>query len=272
MSGFRDQQKLDGDVRPIIVNVMNFAKAAKGAAGAPVLRRCAHAVPRIRPRAARPAVRRDLSAALRHRASRAISSSCPRSSTSIGWSSPRCCAASRVHAETGAADAGGAARTAARGAHASTRASRRSNTPPRRWSISSCISEPDAGSIDVVAFEKATLERIGMPEAIVMRHRTPHFQHIFSGDGYSAGLLQLSLVGSARRRRLRRLRGDRRHLRPGDREAAPRLRLFRRQSARPGRGLSRLPRPRCRRRRRCSGSAGWTRRREGNTLLAPWTR
>ncbi len=30
MSGLRDQQKLTGDVRPIIVNVMNFAKAPKG--------------------------------------------------------------------------------------------------------------------------------------------------------------------------------------------------------------------------------------------------
>jgi peptidyl-dipeptidase Dcp len=26
-----------------------------------------------------------------------------------------------------------------------------------------------------------------MPSAIVMRHRTPHFNHVFSGDGYSAG-------------------------------------------------------------------------------------
>ena len=26
-----------------------------------------------------------------------------------------------------------------------------------------------------------------MPDAIVMRHRTPHFAHVFSGDGYSAG-------------------------------------------------------------------------------------
>jgi peptidyl-dipeptidase Dcp len=38
-----------------------------------------------------------------------------------------------------------------------------------------------------LAFEAQTLERIGMPDAIAMRHRTPHFQHIFSGDGYSAG-------------------------------------------------------------------------------------
>jgi peptidyl-dipeptidase Dcp len=41
--------------------------------------------------------------------------------------------------------------------------------------------------VDVIAFEKAALEKIGMPEAIVMRHRTPHFAHIFSGDGYAAG-------------------------------------------------------------------------------------
>ncbi|MDQ2632537.1 MAG: M3 family metallopeptidase [Pseudomonadota bacterium] len=36
-------------------------------------------------------------------------------------------------------------------------------------------------------FEAETLEKLGMPDAIVMRHRTPHFGHVFSGDGYSAG-------------------------------------------------------------------------------------
>ncbi|MEL7230079.1 MAG: M3 family metallopeptidase [Pseudomonadota bacterium] len=40
---------------------------------------------------------------------------------------------------------------------------------------------------DVLAFEQAVLDRIGMPDAITMRHRTPHFAHVFSGDGYSAG-------------------------------------------------------------------------------------
>jgi len=46
-----------------------------------------------------------------------------------------------------------------------------------------------AGStpIEPRAFEKATLAEIGMPKEIVMRHRMPHFGHIFSGDGYSAG-------------------------------------------------------------------------------------
>ncbi|MCB5200400.1 M3 family metallopeptidase [Loktanella sp. TSTF-M6] len=31
------------------------------------------------------------------------------------------------------------------------------------------------------------LEEIGMPHAIGMRHATPHFAHVFSGDGYSSG-------------------------------------------------------------------------------------
>ena len=37
------------------------------------------------------------------------------------------------------------------------------------------------------AFERETLAELGMPTEIVMRHRTPQFAHIFSGDGYSAG-------------------------------------------------------------------------------------
>jgi peptidyl-dipeptidase Dcp len=45
----------------------------------------------------------------------------------------------------------------------------------------------DEAPTDPAAFEAATLKRLGMPDAIVMRHRTPHFAHVFSGDGYSAG-------------------------------------------------------------------------------------
>jgi peptidyl-dipeptidase Dcp len=41
--------------------------------------------------------------------------------------------------------------------------------------------------IDPDAFEKATLEELGMPNEIAMRHRTPQFLHVFSGDSYSAG-------------------------------------------------------------------------------------
>ncbi|MFO1394358.1 MAG: M3 family metallopeptidase [Steroidobacteraceae bacterium] len=44
-----------------------------------------------------------------------------------------------------------------------------------------------AGPIDPDQFERATLAEINMPSEIVMRHRTPQFNHIFSGEGYSAG-------------------------------------------------------------------------------------
>ena len=40
---------------------------------------------------------------------------------------------------------------------------------------------------DPIEFEKQTLAKLSMPDAIIMRHRTPHFTHVFSGDGYSAG-------------------------------------------------------------------------------------
>ena len=40
---------------------------------------------------------------------------------------------------------------------------------------------------DMDAFERESLARYGMPAQIVMRHRLPHFRHLFSSDGYSAG-------------------------------------------------------------------------------------
>jgi len=39
---------------------------------------------------------------------------------------------------------------------------------------------------DAGAFEAKVLSEIDMPKAMVMRHRPPHFQHVFSGEGYSS--------------------------------------------------------------------------------------
>jgi peptidyl-dipeptidase Dcp len=41
-------------------------------------------------------------------------------------------------------------------------------------------------TIDPSAFEATALARIGMPQEIAMRHRPPHFDHVFSGGGYAA--------------------------------------------------------------------------------------
>ena len=48
-------------------------------------------------------------------------------------------------------------------------------------------SHPDPGSVDIDAFEREFLERIGMPAEIGIRHRPAHFQHLFAGGGYAAG-------------------------------------------------------------------------------------
>lgn len=45
----------------------------------------------------------------------------------------------------------------------------------------------DPEGIDPDKFERDTLKDLGMPEELVMRHRSPHFGHIFSGEGYSSG-------------------------------------------------------------------------------------
>jgi peptidyl-dipeptidase Dcp len=45
---------------------------------------------------------------------------------------------------------------------------------------------PAAENLDVKKFEEDSLGRIEMPSEIVMRHRPPHFTHVFSGGGYAS--------------------------------------------------------------------------------------
>ncbi|MBZ9778357.1 M3 family metallopeptidase [Psychroflexus sp. CAK8W] len=45
----------------------------------------------------------------------------------------------------------------------------------------------DPSEIDPKTFEKETLDDLGMPKELVMRHRSPHFGHVFSGEGYATG-------------------------------------------------------------------------------------
>ena len=46
---------------------------------------------------------------------------------------------------------------------------------------------PDADGVDISEFERAELGRIGMPREIVLRHRLPHFGHLFASSSYAAG-------------------------------------------------------------------------------------
>lgn len=49
------------------------------------------------------------------------------------------------------------------------------------------VPEADLKDVKMDAFEKAELARLGMPKGIAMRHRLPHFQHMFGSDYYAAG-------------------------------------------------------------------------------------
>ena len=44
-----------------------------------------------------------------------------------------------------------------------------------------------AAPADPMAKQAEVLDALGMPAAISMRHATPHFAHVFAGDGYSSG-------------------------------------------------------------------------------------
>ncbi len=45
----------------------------------------------------------------------------------------------------------------------------------------------DPTGLDPDQFERETLAELGMPNELVMRHRSPHFGHIFSSEGYATG-------------------------------------------------------------------------------------
>lgn len=181
MSGFRDQQKLHGDIRPLVVNVMNFSK------GDPAL------------------LTFDDARTLFHEFGHALHGlmsdvTFPRiSGTSVAtdfvelpsqlfehWlMQPEVLSRFAVHYETGEPmpkhliDRLLAARNFNQG------------WATVEYTASAIVDmELHAGGnagADPLSVERDTLERIGMPAAIIPRHRLPHFGHLFMGDHYSAG-------------------------------------------------------------------------------------
>ncbi|WP_363349619.1 M3 family metallopeptidase [Methylocystis echinoides] len=185
MSDFRSQHKLDGEVRPIIVNVMNFTK---GAEGEPTL------------------LSLDDARTLFHEFGHALHGMLSDvtyplvSGTSVArdfvelpsqlfehWLlEPAVLKQFARHAETGAPMPDDLLQRIA--------ASRHFNQGFA--TVEFCASayvdldihaQSFPEDLSVGDFERESLAKIRMPEEIVMRHRLPHFSHIFSGDGYSAG-------------------------------------------------------------------------------------
>ncbi len=184
MSRYRGQSRLDGETRPIIVNVCNFAKAESGKPALlsiddarTLFHEFGHALHGLMsdvtfPSLAGTAVSRDFV-------------ELPSQLYEHWMLTPEILTRFARHVETGAAmpDALIArirgARTFNQGFH----------------TVEYCASAlvdiafhtlTDVAGLDPIAFEAKTLADLGMPREIVMRHRTPHFSHIFTG-GYTAG-------------------------------------------------------------------------------------
>ncbi|WP_439572549.1 M3 family metallopeptidase [Phreatobacter sp.] len=185
MSAFRSQERLSGNIRPIIVNVMNFAKPPEGRPALlsfedarTLFHEFGHGLHGLLsdvtyPLVAGTAVPRDFvefpSQIYEHWLER-----------------PEVLERFAIHAETGEPmprdliDRVLAARTFNQG-FATVEYVSSALVDMAFHSLES------ADGLDPIAFEAEELKRIGMPEGMAMRHRTPHFAHVFSGDGYSAG-------------------------------------------------------------------------------------
>ncbi|SHO65518.1 peptidyl-dipeptidase Dcp [Pseudoxanthobacter soli DSM 19599] len=184
MSAFRGQQKLVGDIRPIIINVMNFAKAADGE---PTLLSFDEA--------------RTLFHEFGHGLHGLLSNVTYPSIAGTGvdrdfvefpsqlyehWlEQPEVLRRFAVHYRTGEpmpADL-----------LARLTASRTFNQGFATVEyVASALVDLEmhilssTEGFDSDTFEKKVLDEIGMPDAMVMRHRPAHFQHVFAGDGYSS--------------------------------------------------------------------------------------
>ncbi len=185
MSAYRRQDKLDGEIRPIIVNVCNFAKPAQGQPALlslddarTLFHEFGHALHGLLsdvtyPSVAGTSVSRDFV-------------ELPSQLYEHWFSTPEVMGTYCIHAETGEPmpqalmDKVKAAQTFNQG------------FATVEYTSSALVDLAfheleNPGEFDPVAFQAAELARIGMPPQIGMRHKTPHFTHVFSGDGYSAG-------------------------------------------------------------------------------------
>ncbi|MBL4786447.1 MAG: M3 family metallopeptidase [Cohaesibacteraceae bacterium] len=185
MSAFRSQHKLDGEIHPIIVNVMNFSKAGKGEASLltfddarTLFHEFGHALHGLLsdvtyPSISGTSVARDFV-------------ELPSQLYEHWLSTPEILAKYARHYKTGEAipkallDRLLAAQNFNQGFQTVEYVS------TALIDLEAHVLK-DAGEFEASQFEKNLLGEIGMPDAIVMRHRIPHLAHAFAGDGYSAG-------------------------------------------------------------------------------------
>jgi peptidyl-dipeptidase Dcp len=183
MTGFRDQHKLGSGQRPIIVNVMNFAK---GKEGEPALlsfddartlfHEFGHGLHGLLSDVTFPSI-----------AGTAVATDFVELPSQLyeHWlSAPEVLERYARHYKTGKAMPAAllAKLKAARNFNQGFQTVEYTSSALVDMAIYACEGQVP---IDIDGFERDTLERIGMPAEIVMRHRLPHFMHIMGG--YAAG-------------------------------------------------------------------------------------
>lgn len=191
MSAFRRQRKLGEDVRPIIVNVMNFSQGAAGEAtlltfddARTLFHEFGHALHGLLsdvtyPMISGTSVSRDFV-------------ELPSQLYEHWLSQPEVLGKFAVHYQTGEAmpkellDRLLAAENFNQG-FATVEYVASAMVDLEVHSHAAADISDDGEPFDISAFEESVLSKIDMPEQILMRHRSPHFLHVFSGDGYSAG-------------------------------------------------------------------------------------
>jgi peptidyl-dipeptidase Dcp len=184
MTSLRDQERLAGDIRPIIVNVMNFAKRANGAPALlsfddarTLFHEFGHALHGLLSDVTYPLL-----------AGTAVASDFVELPSQLyeHWLEvPEILGKYARHVRTG--------EPMPPALLARLLATRTFNQgfATVEYAASALVdldlhSLADAAALDVSDFERTSLARIQMPPEIVMRHRLPHFQHLFSGGGYAA--------------------------------------------------------------------------------------
>ncbi|QDG77438.1 M3 family metallopeptidase [Labrenzia sp. PHM005] len=185
MSAFRSQHRLDGDVTPVIVNVMNFSKGAEGEAtlltfddARTLFHEFGHALHGLLSNVTYPmisgtSVARDFV-------------ELPSQLYEHWLSEPEVLSKFAVHYKTGEAMPKALLDKLLAAANFNQGFATVEYTACALLDLDLHLLD-DPSSFDPVEFEKTELKKIGMPKAITMRHRIPHFQHVFSGDGYSSG-------------------------------------------------------------------------------------
>jgi peptidyl-dipeptidase Dcp len=182
MSSYRDQENLDGPITPIVVNNNNFAKASPALLSfddaETLFHEFGHALHGLLSQVRYPSqsgtsVRRDFV-------------EFPSQIYEHWFASPETLRTYALHHETGAAipEALIEKLLAARNFNQGFATVEYTSSAILDMELHT---HPDPGSLDIAAFEKDVLDRLGMPPEIGARHRPPHFQHLFAGGGYAAG-------------------------------------------------------------------------------------